>query len=88
MKKDHRLVHSKLQLYLDRFIRGSVTNSLQCSIAERDLEIKHRKAIARAVRTKLTRRVAQKGGDITVGDVRAKVTKRVEKLRWERLNRL
>ena len=78
MRKHHRLVHPKFQPYLDRFIRGSVTNSLQCSIAERDLEITHREAIARAARKKLTGRVSQKGGVITVRDVRAKVTKRVE----------
>lgn len=37
MKKDHRLMHPKFQPYLDRFIRGSVSNSLRCSIAERDI---------------------------------------------------
>ena len=42
---------------------------------ERDLEITHREAIARAgAKKKLTGRVAQKGGVITVRDVRAKVT--------------
>ena len=78
MKKDHRLVHPKLQPYLDRFIRGSVSNSLRCSIAEPNLEITHREAIARAARKKLTGRVAQNGGVITVRDMRAKITKRVE----------
>ena len=78
MRRDQRFVHPKFQPYLDRFIRGSVTNSLRCSIAERDLEITHREAIARAARKKLTGRVSQKGGVITVRDVRAKVTKRVE----------
>ena len=78
MKKDHRLVHPKFQPFLDRFIRGSVSNSLRCSIAERDLEITHREAIARAARRKLTGRVAQKGGVITVRDVSAKITKRAE----------
>lgn len=66
MKKDHRLVHPKFQPYLDRFIRGSVSNSLRCSIAERDLEITHSEARARK---KLTGRVAQKGGVITVRDI-------------------
>ena len=81
MKKDHRLVHPKFRPYLDRFIRGSVSSSLRCSIAERDLEITYR-----AARKKLTGRVAQKGGVITVRDVRAKVTKRAE-LRWKRQGR-
>lgn len=67
-------------------ISGSVSNSHRCSIAKRDLEITHRKAIARAAQTKLKGRVAQKGGVITVRDVRAKITKRpeteVEKAKW------
>ena len=66
IKRDQRLVHPKFQPYLDRFIHGSVTNSLQCSITERNLEITHHEAIARAVRKKLTGRVAQKEGVITV----------------------
>ena len=79
MRRNQRLLHPKFQPYLDMFICGSVTNSLRCSIAERDLEITHREAIARAARKKLTGRVAQKGGVITaVRDMRAKVTKRVE----------
>lgn len=78
MRRDQRLVYPKFQPYLERFFCGSVTNSLRCSIAERDLEITHREAIARAARRKLTGRVAQKGGVITVRDVRAKVTKREE----------
>lgn len=39
IKKDHQLVHSKFWPYLDRFISRSVSNSLQCFIAKRDLEI-------------------------------------------------
>ena len=71
-------MHPKFQPYLDRFIRGSVSNSLRCSIAERDLEITYSEAIACATRKKLTGRVAQKGGVITVRDIQAKVTKRAE----------
>ena len=78
MKRDQRLVHPKFQPYLNRFIRGSVTNSLRCSIAEHDLEITHCEAITRAARKKLTGRVVQKGGVITVRDVRAKVTRKEE----------
>ena len=78
MKKDYRLVHPKFQSYLDRFIRGSVSNSLRCSIAERDLEITYSEAIANAARKKLTGRVVQKRGVITVWDVRAKITKQAE----------
>lgn len=66
MKKDHRLVHPKFRPYLDRFIRGLVSNSLRCSIAECNLEITYSEAMTRAARKKLTGRVAQKGGVITI----------------------
>ena len=78
MMRDQRLVHPKFQPYLDRFIRGSVTNSLQCFIAKRNLEITHREAIAQVACKKLIGRVAQKRRVITVRDVHTKVTKRVE----------
>lgn len=71
-------MHSKFPPCLDRAICGSVTNSLRCSIAERDLEVSYRETIARAARKKLIGRVVQKGGVITVQDVRAKVTNRAE----------
>ena len=78
MKNDHRLVHPKFPPYLDRFICGSVSNSLRCFITERDLKITYNEAIARAACKKLIGRVAQKGKVITVRDVQAKVTKRAE----------
>lgn len=45
-------MHPKFPPYLDSFTRGTVTNSLRCSIAERDLEIIYREAIARAAHKK------------------------------------
>ena len=78
MRKDHQLVNPKFQPYLDRFICGSVTNSLCYSFAKRNLQIIHRKAIAQAAHKKFTRKVAQKGGVIIVRDMRANITKRVE----------
>ena len=59
-------MHFKFRPYLDRFIRGFVTNSLRYFIAERDLEITYREAIALAARKKLIGRVAQKRVVITV----------------------
>ena len=44
----------KFQPYLIGFARVSVTNSLRCSIAERDVEITHREAVAGTTHTKLT----------------------------------
>ncbi len=78
MKKNHRLVHPKFRPYPDRFIHGLVSNSLQCLIAKHDLEITYSEAIARMARKKLTNRVAQKRGLISVGDVEANVTKQAE----------
>ncbi len=66
IKKDHRLVNLKFWPYLDRFICGSVSNFLQCSIAERDLEITHSEAIARAACKKLTGSVAKRKDVINV----------------------
>lgn len=64
MRSYHRPVHPKFQPYLDRFICDSVTNSLRCSTAERDLEIIHREAIVRAACKKLKGRVAQMKGSL------------------------
>ena len=49
IKKDQRLMHPKFQPYLDRFIYGFVSNSLQCFIAERDLKITYHMAIVYAM---------------------------------------
>ena len=78
IKRDQRLVYPKVQPYLDQFICSSVTNSFWASIAERNLEIIYRKAIARVAQKKLMDRVAQKGGVITIWDVCAKITRREE----------
>ncbi len=53
MRRAHRLVHHKFQPYLIGFVRVSVTNSPRCSIAERDVEITHREAVAGTAHTKL-----------------------------------
>ena len=85
MKQNERLVNRKFRPYLERFIRGSVTNAINRIIAERDLEITHREAMAQAARKKLTGKIAQKGRVILVQDVRARIAKRnanvVEKAR-------
>ena len=85
MKQNERLVNRKFRPYLERFIRGSVTNAINRIIAERDLEITHREAMAQAARKKLTGKIAQKGKVILVRDVRSRIAKRnaneVEKAR-------
>ena len=85
MKQNEWLVNRKLRPYLEQFIRGSVTNAINRIIAERDLEIIHQEAIARAACKKLTGKIAQKGKVILVRDVPARIAKRnateVEKAR-------
>ncbi len=85
MKQNEWLVNRKFRPYLERFIRGSVTNLINRIIAELDLEITHREAMAQAARKKLTGKIAQKGRIILVQDVRARIAKRnaneVEKAR-------
>ena len=70
-------MHPKFQPYHGRFIRSSVTNSRQYSIAG-DLEVTYHEAIARTACQQLAGRVAQKGREITVWDVWANVSKRAE----------
>lgn len=57
ISRDQRLVHQKFQLYLDRLIRSSVTNTLQYSIAENNLKIIDCKVIVYTVQKKLKCRV-------------------------------
>ena len=76
MKQNERLVNRKFRPYLERFIQSSVTNAINRIIAERDLEITHREAIAQAARKKLTGKIAQKRGVILVRDVYVRITKR------------
>ncbi len=76
MKQNERLVNRKFRPYLERFIQSWVTNAINRIIAERDLEITHREAMAKAARKKLTGKIAQKEGVILVRDVHVRITKR------------
>ena len=57
--------------YLSRFIKGSIASAHSRQIVEDELKSVQRHASAKAARKKLNGTVAQKGGVITVGDVRA-----------------
>ncbi len=57
--------------YLSRFIKGSIVSAHSRQIVEDELKSVQRHVTAKTVRKKLTGTVAQKGGIITVGDVRA-----------------
>ena len=57
--------------YLSRFIKGSIASAHSQQIVEDELKSVQRHATAKAARKKLMGTVAQKGGIITVRDVRA-----------------
>ncbi|MCJ1464997.1 hypothetical protein MMC07_003612 [Pseudocyphellaria aurata] len=65
-------------VHVDRFMRRSIASAYSCQIAERDLIASYSQAAARTARKKFDGKVAQKGGVITVRDIRAKVTKRAD----------
>ncbi len=76
IKQNERLIDRKFRPYLERFIRGSVTNTINRIIAGRDLEITHREAMARAACKKLAGKIAQKRKVILMRDVYARIAKR------------
>ena len=78
IQQDKRLVHRKFRPHLERFICGSLTSAFTHYLLDRDLDATYKEAAARAARKKLTGRVAQKGGVITVREVRGRITKRAE----------
>ena len=61
---------------MERFVKGSISSAHVCQISERELRVNQVLFVAKAARRKLGEKIAQKGGVITVRDVRAKVTKR------------
>ena len=75
IQKDKRLVHQKFRPHLERFIRGSLTSAFTHYLLDRDLDATYKEAATRAARKKLTGRVAQKGGVITLRKVRGKIAK-------------
>ncbi len=77
-QKEKRLVHQKFRPHLERFIRGSLTSVFTYYLLDRDVDATYKEAAAPAARKKLTGWVAQKGGVITVREVRGKIAKRAE----------
>ncbi len=78
IQKGKRLVHQKFRPHLWRFIRGFLTSAFTHYLLGRDLDATYKEGAARAAQKKLTGRVAQKGGVITVREVRGKIAKRAE----------
>ena len=59
-----------LQKECRRFIKGSVANANLLELTQRDLQATHTAALAKRARKKLAGTVVQKGGIVTVRDVR------------------
>ncbi len=70
------VVHPEYQLHIERFVKGAITNAHSHEITERDLTAVQKQAVAKAARKKLDGKVAQKGGVVTVGQIRAKIQTR------------
>lgn len=58
MKKDHKILYPKFQLYLDQFIYGSVFNFFQYLIPKSNLEITYSEVIVDTIHKKVTGKIA------------------------------
>ncbi len=63
---------------MERFICGFLTSAFTHYLLDRDLDATYKGAEARATQKKLTGRVAQKGGVVTMREIRGRITKRAE----------
>ena len=72
------IVDEGFQVHVDRFIKGSITSAHTRQLSERDLMATRQEAISKATQKKLSGNVAQKGGVISVKDVRQKAHQRQE----------
>ena len=63
---------------MERFIKGSITTAHTLQITERDLLSTRKEAIDKAKRKALKGNVVQKGGVITIKDIRARQVTRME----------
>ena len=76
--KKYNVLDNEWDCHVNRFVKGSISNAHARQIIKRDLRASQQQSIAKAARRKLDGKVAQKGGVITVGDVRAKTSKRCQ----------
>ena len=76
--QNQSIIDKGFQLHVERFIKGSITSAHARQLSERDLQITRKEAVSKATRKRLNGNVAQKGGVISVGDVRRKAVERVE----------
>ena len=74
----YKVLDNEWERHVGRFVKGSISSAHARQIVERDLLASHQQSVAKAARKKLDGKVAQKGGVITVGDIRAKTSKRCQ----------
>ena len=72
------VVDKDFQIHVERFIKGSITTAHTLQITERDLLSTRKEAIDKAKRKALKGNVVQKGGVITIKDIRARQVTRME----------
>ena len=63
---------------MEQFIKGSITTAHTLQITERDLLSTQKEAINKAKRKALKQNVVQKGGVITIKDIRVRQVTRIE----------
>ncbi len=78
IQQDERPVHRKFRPHLEQFICGSLTSAFTHYFLDRDLDATYKEAAARAVRKKLTGRIAKKEEVVNVREIRGRITKRAE----------
>ncbi|MCJ1347006.1 hypothetical protein MMC31_005226 [Peltigera leucophlebia] len=78
LDNDKRLVHRKFQPHLERFIRCFHTSAFTHHLLDRDLDATYKEAAARAAQKRLTGRIAQKGGVITMREIKGRITKQAK----------
>ena len=76
--KKLQVIDKDFQVHVERFIKGSITSAHTLQITERDLLATRQEAVARVKRKVLKGNVAQKGGVITVKEVRRKTVTRMD----------
>ena len=76
--KDNNAIEKGYRKHVSRFVKGALASAHSLEISNRDLELVHKTAVRKAARKKLDGRVAQTGGVISVGDVRAKAAQHDE----------
>ena len=69
----YNVIHPEYQLHRKRFVKDSITNLYSYKITKQVFKAVQKQAVAKAAHKKLDGKVVQKGGVVTVGQIRAKI---------------